>query len=95
MKVAITGSSGLAENIKNTLESTPHQGETIKVSTPRIDDIIMNDTNFWGFDYDNPNNLDVLINFAHRDFDQTKILEIVNRAWYCLLYTSPSPRDRG
>ena len=82
MKVAITGSSGLAENIKNTLESTPYQGETIKVSTPRIDDIIMNDTNFWGFDYDNPNNLDVLINFAHRDFDQTKILEIVNRAWY-------------
>lgn len=82
MKVAITGSSGLAKNIKDTLEASPHQGETIKVSTPRIDDIIMNDTNFWGFDYDNSNHVDVLINFAHRDFDQTKILEIANRAWH-------------
>ena len=81
MKVAITGSSGLAKNIKDTLEASPYQGDTIKVSTPRIDDILMNDVNWWGFDYDNPNHIDVLINFAHRDFDQTKILEIAHRAW--------------
>ena len=55
MKVAITGSSGLAKNIKDTLEATPHQGDDIKVSTPRIDDILMNDVNWWGFDYDNTN----------------------------------------
>lgn len=81
MRVAITGSSGLAKNIKDTLEATPYQGETIKVSTPRIDDIIMNDTDWFGFDYDNPNHVDVLINFAHRDFDQTKVLDITHRAW--------------
>lgn len=81
MKVAITGSSGLAKIIKDTLEATPYKGDTIKVSTPRIDDIIMNDIRWWGFDYDNPNHVDVLINFAHRDFDQTKILEISHRAW--------------
>ena len=81
MKVAITGSSGLAKNIKDTLEASPHQGDTIKVSTPRIEDITMNDINFWGFDYDNPNHVDVLINFAHKDFEQTKILDIAHRAW--------------
>ena len=81
MKVAITGTSGLAKIIKDTLEATPYQGDTIKVSTPRIDDIIMNDVSWWGFDYDNSNHVDVLINHAHKDFDQTKILEIANRAW--------------
>ena len=48
MKVAITGSSGLAKIIKDTLEATPYKGDTIKVSTPRIDDIIMNDIRWWG-----------------------------------------------
>ena len=43
MKVSITGTSGLAKNIKDTLEATPYKGETIKVSTPRIEDITMND----------------------------------------------------
>ena len=81
MRIAITGSSGLAKNIKDTLEATPYQGDTIKVTTPRIDDITMNDTDWFGFDYDNPNHVDVLINFAHRDFDQTKVLEIAHRAW--------------
>lgn len=76
MKVAITGSSGLAKNIKDTLEATPYQGDTIEVSTPRIEDILMNDTRWWGFEQ-----VDVLINFAHQDFDQTKILEITHRAW--------------
>ena len=41
MRVAITGSSGLAKIIKDTLEASPFRGETIQVSTPRIDDIIM------------------------------------------------------
>jgi len=81
MKVAITGSSGLAKNIKDTLEASPYQGDTIKVSTPRIEDITMNDVRWWGFDYDNSNHVDVLINFAHKDFDQTRILDIAHRAW--------------
>ena len=81
MKVAITGSSGLAKNIKDTLESTPYKGDTINVSTPRISDILMNDVRWYGFDTENPNHVDVLINFAHNDFDQTKILEIAHRAW--------------
>lgn len=81
MRVAITGSSGLAKNIKDTLEASPYQGDTIKVSTPRIEDIIMNDTNWYGFDTTNPNEVDVLINFAHQDFDQTKVLDIAHRAW--------------
>ena len=76
MKVAITGSSGLAKNIKDTLEASPYQGNSIEVFPSRIEDIIVNDLN-----YDNPNHIDVLINFAHRDFDQTKILEITHRAW--------------
>lgn len=80
MKVAITGTSGLAKNIKDTLEATPYQGDTIEVCTPRIDDILMNDP-WFGFDYENPNHVDVLINFAHRDFDQSKVLMQAHRAW--------------
>ena len=80
MKIAITGTSGLAKNIKDTLEATPYQGDTIEVCTPRIDDIIMNDP-WFGFDYENPNHVDVFINFAHRDFDQSKILLKAHRAW--------------
>ena len=48
MKVAITGTSGLARVIKDKLE-----GQDIKVSTPRVEDLTMNGTNWWGFDYDN------------------------------------------
>ena len=77
MKVAITGTSGLAKNIKDTLEASPYQGDTIEVCTPRIDDILMNDP-WFGFDYENPNHVDVLINFAHRDFDQTKVLSLIH-----------------
>ena len=80
MKVAITGTSGLAKNIKDTLEASPYQGDTIEVCTPRIDDILMNDP-WFGFDYKNPNHVDVLINFAHRDFDQSKILMQAHHAW--------------
>ena len=74
MKIAITGSTGLAAAIAGALQDH-------KISTPRIDDIIMNGTNFWGFDYDNSNHVDVLINHAHKDFDQTKILDIAYRSW--------------
>ena len=45
MKVAITGSSGLAKVIKDKLKEH-------KVSTPRVEDLTMNGTNWWGFDYD-------------------------------------------
>ena len=34
MRVAITGTSGLAKIIKDTLEATPYQGDTIEVKTP-------------------------------------------------------------
>lgn len=74
MKIAITGTTGLAAAIAGALQDH-------KISTPRIDDIIMNGTNFWGFDYDNSNHVDVLINHAHREFDQTKILDIAYRSW--------------
>ena len=76
MKAAITGSSGLAKVIRNTLEGTSFKGSWIEVITPRIEDIINNDTRWYGF-----NQVDVLINFAHKNFDQTKILEIAHRAW--------------
>jgi hypothetical protein len=76
MKVAITGTSGLAKNIKDTLEGTSYDGSWIEVLTPRIEDIVHNDTNWYGF-----NQVDVLINFAHKNFDQTKILDIAHRIW--------------
>ena len=49
MKVAITGTSGLAKNIKDTLEGTAIDGSWIEVVTPRIEDIINNDTKWYGF----------------------------------------------
>ncbi len=76
MKVAITGTSGLAKNIKDTLEGTQYKGEWIEVITPRIEDIINNESDWSGF-----KEVDVLINFAHKEFDQTKILEIAHYAW--------------
>ena len=76
MKVAITGTSGLAKNIKDTLEGTAIDGSWIEVVTPRIEDIINNDTKWYGF-----SQVDVFINFAHKGFDQTKILDIAHRVW--------------
>ena len=76
MKVAITGTSGLAKNIKDTLEGTAIGGSWIEVVTPRIEDIVNNDTKWYGF-----NQVDVFINFAHKGFDQTKILDIAHRVW--------------
>ena len=59
MKIAITGTTGLAAAIAGAL-----QDHTI--STPRVEDITMNGIHWWGFNYDNPNHVDVLINHAHR-----------------------------
>ena len=76
MKVAITGSSGLAKEIANMLEGTRHDGNWIEVITPRIDDILSHNTDWKPFE-----EVDVFINFAHRDFDQIKILDIIHRVW--------------
>ena len=77
MKVAKTGSSKLALAIKVKLQAL----NKAKVRCIRIEDIIMNDTNCWIFDKENSNHIDVLINNAHQDFEQTKILDIAHRAW--------------
>ena len=76
MKVAITGTSGLAKEIANMLKGTRHNGDWIEVLTPRIDDILSHNTDWKPFE-----EIDVFINFAHRDFDQTKILDIIHRVW--------------
>ena len=76
MKVAITGTSGLAKIIKDTLEATPFQGNENIVFTPRIEDITMNGMSWWGW-----GNVDVLINFAHDDFEQTRILQYAHDSW--------------
>ena len=74
MKIAITGTTGLAAAIAGAL-----QDHTI--STPRVEDITMNGIHWWGFNYDNPNHVDVLINHAHRGFRQTEILMHAYEAW--------------
>ena len=77
MRIAITGSSGLAKIIKDTLEATPHLGNTFKVDPIRCEDITMNGRNCWVFGGYEP--ADVLINLAHED--QAKILSIAHEAW--------------
>ena len=77
MRVAITGSSGLAKVIKDTLEATPFKGQTIEVTPIRCEDITMNDTRCWIYRGYRP--VDILINLAHQD--QAKILDITHRAW--------------
>ena len=77
MRIAITGSSGLAKTIKDTLEATPHLGNTFKVDPIRCEDITMNGRNCWVFGGYQP--ADVLINLAHED--QSKILSIAHEAW--------------
>jgi hypothetical protein len=77
MRVAITGSSGLAKTIKDTLEATPFRGQTIEVTPIRCEDITMNKENCWIYNGHRP--CDVLINLAHQD--QAKILGISHRAW--------------
>lgn len=77
MRIAITGSSGLAKIIKDTLEATPHIGNTFEVTPIRCEDITMNGENCWIYNGHRP--CDVLINLAHQD--QAKILGITHRAW--------------
>ena len=77
MRIAITGTSGLAKIIKGTLESTPHQGRTFEVTPIRVEDITMNGENCWIYNGHTP--CDVLINLAHQD--KTKVLGITHRAW--------------
>ena len=77
MSIAITGSSGLAKIIKDTLEATPYRGQTIEVTPIRCEDITMNGENCWIYNGHRP--CDVLINLAHQD--QAKILGITHRAW--------------
>ena len=77
MRVAITGTSGLAKTIKDTLEATPFRGQTIEVTPIRCEDITMNDTRCWIYRGYRP--VDVLISLAHQD--QAKILDITHRAW--------------
>ena len=77
MRVAITGSSGLAKIIADTLEATPFRGNTIKVDSIRCEDITSNGTQCWVFSGYQP--ADVLINLANQD--QSKILSIAHEAW--------------
>ena len=77
MRIAITGSSGLAKIIKDTLEATPHIGNTFRVDPIRCEDITMNGRICWVFGGYEP--ADVLINLAHED--QAKILSIAHEAW--------------
>lgn len=74
MKIGITGKTGLAKAIAGAL-----QDHTIY--TPRVEDFTMNGLNFWGFDTRNSNELDILINHAHKNFDQTRILYFAYQAW--------------
>jgi len=77
MRIAITGTSGLADIIKRTLEATPHKGDTFEVSPIRCEDITSNGVNCWVFRGHKP--CDVLINLAHQD--QSEILSIAHEAW--------------
>ena len=77
MRIAITGSSGLAKTIKDVFEATPHAGNIFEVTPIRCEDITMNGTNCWIFNGHTP--CDVLLNFAHQD--QAEILSIAHEAW--------------
>ena len=76
MRVAITGSTGLAKTIIDTLEATPYNGKQIEVMSERMENITVNGNTWWGWEQ-----YDVLINFAYDDFEQTKILELAHNAW--------------
>ena len=63
MKVVITGSTGLAKNIKAVIEATPYIGVSHTVDAVRVEDSID-----W-------NDYDVFINCAHVDFEQVELLQ--------------------
>lgn len=81
-KIAITGTTKLADFIKRTFEATPWMGGTWEIRQLRVEDITTNGVGCWIFDPNYPQaNVDILINHAHQDFDQVKILDIADRAW--------------
>ena len=84
MKVAITGSSGLAKVIGDMIASTPAVGTIHLVSHVRVEDILPGfynkhvSTNFNKFDW---NEYDTFINCAHQGFSQCDILMEGYNAW--------------
>jgi len=81
-RIAITGTTKLADFIKRTFEASPWMGGTFEIKQLRIEDILVNGTNCWIFDENNKKSCcDILINHAHKDFDQVKILDIADRVW--------------
>ena len=81
-KIAITGTTKLADFIKRTFEASPWMGGIFEIKQLRIEDIVVNGTNCWIFDENNKQACcDVLINHAHNNFDQVKILEIADKVW--------------
>ena len=81
-KIAITGTTKLADFVKRTFEASPWMGGIYEIKQLRIEDIVVNGTNCWIFDENNKQACcDVLINHAHNNFDQVKILEIADKVW--------------
>jgi len=73
MKAVITGSSGLAKIIGDTIASTPYIGTVHLVSHVRVEDILDCD---WVWKEN-----DVFINCAHVGFTQTELLMEAYNAW--------------
>ena len=48
MRVAITGSTGLAKTIIDTLEATPYNGKQIEVMSERMENITVNGSTLVG-----------------------------------------------
>ena len=71
MKVVITGSSGLALNIGNTIAATPHIGNIHIVAHVRVDRSID-----WS-------QYDAFINCAHVDFEQCNLLMDAFESFEC------------
>ena len=66
MKIAITGTTGLAAAIAGALQDHI-------ISTPRVEDITMNGIHWWGFNYDNPNHVDVVMNDGNKGYRKKEI----------------------
>ena len=69
MKVVITGSSGLALNIGNTIAATPHIGTIHIVTHVRVEDVID-----WS-------QYDAFINCVHVEFEQCFLLMDAFESW--------------
>jgi len=73
MRVVVTGSSGLAGNIGNTIASTPYIGEIHIVNHVRVEDIRHGKVNWSEYD--------AFINCAHVEFEQCYLLFEAYKAW--------------